>query len=44
MKVKEFIKKWNVVFEDKEQELEFAVEMKKDLKEKQKYNGLINTK
>jgi hypothetical protein len=31
MTKKEFIEKWNVAFEDKEQELEFAAEMEIDL-------------
>jgi len=31
MNAKDFIKKWNVAFEDKEQEDEFAKEMKADL-------------
>jgi len=31
MKKEEFIKKWNVAFEDKEQEAEFAAEMNEDL-------------
>lgn len=31
MTAKEFIKKWNVAYEDKEQELEFSLEMKADL-------------
>lgn len=31
MTTKEFIKKWNVAFESKEQELEFAKEMELDL-------------
>lgn len=33
MTKKDFIKKWNVAFESKEQELEFAAEMKADLEE-----------
>ncbi len=33
MKIKQFIKKWNVAFEDKEQKHEFATEMKNDIKE-----------
>ena len=33
MNEKEFIKKWNVAFEDKEQEDEFAKEMKADLRQ-----------
>ena len=32
MKEKEFIKKWNVAYEDKEQEIEFSKEMSNDLK------------
>jgi hypothetical protein len=31
MSAEEFIKKWNVGFESKEQEIEFAHEMKSDL-------------
>jgi hypothetical protein len=31
MTKEEFIKKWNIAFEDKEQELEFAAEMESDL-------------
>jgi hypothetical protein len=31
MKIKEFIEKWNVGYEDKEQKNEFAAEMRKDL-------------
>lgn len=33
MTKQEFISKWNVAFESKEQELEFAREMKRDLEE-----------
>lgn len=32
MEAKEFIKKWNVAYEDKEQKLEFSKEMGNDLK------------
>ena len=32
MTKEEFIKKWNVAFEDKEQDAEFAAEMEADLK------------
>ena len=32
MEEKEFIKKWNVAYEDKEQKLEFSKEMGNDLK------------
>jgi len=32
MEVQEFIKKWNVAFEDKEQEMLFASQMEADLK------------
>jgi len=31
MEIEEFIQKWNVAFEDKEQEVEFEKEMRKDL-------------
>jgi hypothetical protein len=31
MTKEEFIGKWNVAYEDKEQEIEFAIEMKADL-------------
>lgn len=33
MTKQEFIKKWNIAFEDKEQETEFAAEMSNDLNE-----------
>lgn len=39
---KEFIRKWNVAFENKEQELDFAAEMERDLKELSKSKKVSN--
>ena len=33
MKIKKFIKKWNVAFEDWEEKREFAIEMEDDIRE-----------
>ncbi len=33
MEIKKFIKKWNVAFESKEQQREFAIEMENDIRE-----------
>ena len=40
MTTDEFIKKWNVAFEDKEQQLEFAAEMQRDLQLVIKWHNL----
>ncbi len=38
MKIKQFIKKWNIAFTDWEEEQEFAAEMRRDI------NSIIKTK
>lgn len=42
MNIIEFIEKWNVAYEDKEQKLEFAKEMEADLKAVIEFKNIQN--